>query len=253
LVRFPTRRRAGFFVPERKATMRKDQKAEKIDQIAAHLGEAQAVYAVDYRGLSVPQAAELRASLREHDATFRVVKNTLTLRAADKAGMEQLKELVAEGPTALTFVRGDAALAAKVLDSFSRQANVLQFKGGLMDGRALEADEIRQLARLPSRDVLVAQFAGIVASPITGLVRGLGSLIGGLAVALGQIQAQRADEAPPQETPAQEPAAEEESPAEEPAAEQPTAEQPTAEEPTADGQQEPDSDSDSQDAEKEAQ
>jgi large subunit ribosomal protein L10 len=228
--------------------MRKDQKAEKIDQIAAHLGEAQAVYAVDYRGLSVPQAAELRASLRQHDATFRVVKNTLTLRAADKAGMEQLKELVAEGPTALTFVRGDAALAAKVLDSFSRQANVLQFKGGLMDGRALEADEIRQLARLPSRDVLVAQFAGIVASPITGLVRGLGSLIGGLAVALGQIQSQRANEAPPQEAPAQEPAAEEEPPAEEPAAEEPI-----AEEPTADAQQEPDSDSDSQDAEKEAQ
>jgi large subunit ribosomal protein L10 len=228
--------------------MRKDQKAEKIDQIAAHLGEAQAVYAVDYRGLSVPQAAELRASLRQHDATFRVVKNTLTLRAADKAGMEQLKELVAEGPTALTFVRGDAALAAKVLDSFSRQANVLQFKGGLMDGRALEADEIRQLARLPSRDVLVAQFAGIVASPITGLVRGLGSLIGGLAVALGQIQSQRADEAPPQEAPAQEPAAEEETPAEES-----PAEEPAAEEPAADAQQEPDSDSDSQDAEKEAQ
>jgi large subunit ribosomal protein L10 len=237
--------------------MRRDQKAEKIDQIAAHLGESQAVYAVDYRGLSVPQAAELRASLREHDAIFRVVKNTLTLLAADKAGMEQLKEMVAEGPTALTFVRGDAALAAKVLDSFSRQANVLQFKGGLMDGHALEADEIRQLARLPSRDVLVAQFAGVVASPLTGLVRGLGSLIGGLAVALGQIQSQRAHEAPPQEAPAQEPAAqepaEEESSAEGPAAEESPAEEPTAEEPEADGQHDSDSDSDSQDVEKEAQ
>jgi large subunit ribosomal protein L10 len=238
--------------------MRKDQKAEKIDQIAAHLGEAQAVYAVDYRGLSVPQAAELRASLREHDATFRVVKNTLTLRAADKAGMEQLKELVAEGPTALTFVRGDAALAAKVLDTFSRQANVLQFKGGLMDGHALEADDIRQLARLPSREVLVAQFAGVVASPITGLVRGLGSLIGGLAVALGQIQSQRADEAPPQEAPAQEPATEEPAAEEPPAeegtpAEEPAAAEPAAEEPAAEAQEDSGSDSDSQDAEKEAQ
>jgi large subunit ribosomal protein L10 len=226
--------------------MRKEQKAQKIDEIAAHLGEAQAVYAVDYRGLSVPQAAELRASLREHDATFRVVKNTLTLRAADKAGMDQLKELVAEGPTALTFVRGDVALAAKVLDTFSRQADVLQFKGGLMDGRALEADEIRQLARLPSRDVLVAQFAGVVASPITGLVRGLGSLLGGLAVALGQIQSQRASEAPAAEAPAAE-----EAPAEE---ETPEA---AAEEPAADAQQDPDSDPDSnsdpEDAEKEAQ
>ncbi len=234
--------------------MRKEQKAQKIDEIAAHLGEAQAVYAVDYRGLSVPQAAELRASLREHDATFRVVKNTLTLRAADKAGMDQLKELVAEGPTALTFVRGDVALAAKVLDTFSRQADVLQFKGGLMDGRALEADEIRQLARLPSRDVLVAQFAGVVASPITGLVRGLGSLLGGLAVALGQIQLQRASEAPAAEAPATEVApVAEEAPA---AEETPEA---AAEEPAADAQQEPDSDSESdsnsdpEDAEKEAQ
>jgi large subunit ribosomal protein L10 len=193
--------------------MRKDQKAEKIDQIAAHLGEARAVYAVDYRGLSVPQAAELRASLRQHDATFRVVKNTLTLRAADKAGMEQLKELVAEGPTALTFVRGDAALAAKVLDAFSRRANVLEVKGGLLEGRVLAPDEFRSLARLPSREVLTAQFAGVVASPLTGLVRGLGGMVAGLAIALAQVRDQKEAAGPPSaggesppEVPAEEPA-----------------------------------------------
>jgi large subunit ribosomal protein L10 len=92
--------------------MRKEQKTQVIDEIAAQLGEAEAVYAVDYRGLSVPQAAELRANLRQHDAYFRVVKNTLTLLAADKAGVVEIKELVEDGPTALTFVRGDAALAA---------------------------------------------------------------------------------------------------------------------------------------------
>jgi large subunit ribosomal protein L10 len=172
-------------------SMKKEQKAQAIDEIAAQLGEAEAIYAVDYRGLSVPQAAELRANLRAHDASFRVVKNTLTLLAADKAGVAEVKELVAEGPTALTFVRGDAALAAKVLDTFARQADVLAFKGGLMGGRALGADEIRQLARLPARDVLVAQFAGVVASPLTGLVRGLGSMISGLAVALAQVRDQK--------------------------------------------------------------
>src|SRR5512134_2209127 len=104
--------------------MRKEQKTQVVEEIAAQLGEAEAIYAVDYRGLSVPQAAELRASLREHDASFRIVKNTLTLRAADQAGVEEIKELVAEGPTALTFVRGDAALAAKALDAFSRRADV---------------------------------------------------------------------------------------------------------------------------------
>ena len=200
--------------------MRKEQKTQVIDEIAAQLSEAEAVYAVDYRGLSVPQAAELRANLRQHDAYFRVVKNTLTLLAADKAGVVEIKELVADGPTALTFVRGDAALAAKALDGFSRQADVLEIKGGLMAGRRLEPDEIRRLARLPSRETLVAQFAGVVASPLTGLVRGLGSMVAGLAVALEQVRAQKEAEAPA----AEEPAAEE--PEEAPAAEEAPPEEP---------------------------
>jgi large subunit ribosomal protein L10 len=256
--------------------MRRDQKAQAIDEIAGQLGEAEAIYAVDYRGLSVPQAAELRANLREHDAYFRVVKNTLTLLAADKAGVVEIKELVAEGPTALTFVKGDAALAAKVLDSFSRQANILEVKGGLMAGRPLTPDEIRQLARLPSRDVLIGQFAGVVASPITGLVRGLGALLSGLAVALGQIQAQkeasgpaeaapepaaaeepRAEAAPAEEAPAEEAPAEEAPAAEAPAdasAEDAPAEEAATDEPAGEEPQADDSDADSAaQAEEEAQ
>jgi len=236
--------------------MRKEQKAQVIDEIAAQLGDAEAVYAVDYRGLSVPQAAELRANLRQHDAQFRVVKNTLTLLAADKAGVVEIKELVADGPTALTFVRGDAALAAKVLDTFSRQADVLEVKGGLMGGRTLGADEFRRLARLPARETLVAQFAGVVASPLTGLVRGLGSMVSGLAVALEQVRAQKEAESPAQAPAAEAPAEDapaEETPAEEPAAEEPPAEESPEEPPKAAAEpQEPDSDSDS-DAEKEAQ
>jgi len=189
--------------------MKKEQKAQVIDELAAQLGDAEAIYAVDYRGISVPQAAELRASLREHDATFRIVKNTLTLRAADQAGVEAVKELVADGPTALAFVRGDAALAAKAIDTFSRRADVLVLKGGVLEGRVLAADDVRSLARLPAREVLTAQFAGIVASPLTGLVRGLGSLVSGLAVALAQVRDQKEQEAPAAEA---EPAAEEAAP-----------------------------------------
>ena len=194
--------------------MKKEKKTEVVEELAAQLGEAQAIYAVDYRGISVPQAAELRASLREHDASFRIVKNTLTLRAADQAGVEAIKELVSEGPTALTFVRGDAALAAKALDGFSRRAEVLVLKGGILEGRVLAAEEIRQLARLPSREVLTAQFAGVVASPLTGLVRGLGSMVAGLAVALAQVRDKKEAEgpaeaqAPPAEAEAQEAPAE---------------------------------------------
>ena len=224
--------------------MRKEQKAQVIEELAAQLGEAEAIYAVDYRGLSVPQAAELRANLRQHDASFRIVKNTLTLRAADQAGVAEIKDLVAEGPTALTFVRGDAALAAKALDTFSRQADVLEVKGGLMDGRVLAADEIRHLARLPSREVLTAQFAGIVASPLTGLVRGLGALLSGLAVALGQVQAQK-EAAGPAEPAAAEPA--------EPDAEPAPEEQPEAgEQPESEAQEQP-QDSEGSEAEEEAQ
>lgn len=167
----------------------REQKAAVIDEVAAEIEGAEAIYAVDYRGLSVPQAAELRAKLREADATFRVVKNRLTLRAADKAGAEGLKEML-QGPTALTFVRGDAALAAKAITRFQREHEVLELKGGLMNGEVLTVDAIKDIARLPGREQLNAQLVGVVASPLNMLVRGLGSLLSGLAIQLGQIRDQ---------------------------------------------------------------
>src|SRR3954471_15498779 len=167
--------------------MNREQKAAAVAEIATRIKESQAVFAVDYRGISVPQAAELRAKLREADARFQVVKNTLTERAADEAGAESLKELL-DGPTALTFVAGDAAAAAKALRDYARATDLLPFKGGLMDGNVLTPDDITAIARLPSRQMLYAQLVGVVAHPIAGLARTLNQLIGGLAVALGQIQ-----------------------------------------------------------------
>ena len=169
--------------------MNREQKAAAVDEIAANIRDSQAVFAVDYRGLSVPQASELRTRLRAADARFAVVKNTLTERAADAAGAESLKELL-EGPTALTFVRGDAAAAAKALRDYARETDLLPFKGGVMDGAPLSAEDIGAIAQLPSRDVLYAQLVNIVAYPLSGLARTLNQLIGGLAVALGQIQEQ---------------------------------------------------------------
>lgn len=169
--------------------MNRDQKAATIDDIATQLGESSAVLAVDYRGLSVTDAAQLRVRLREADATLRVVKNSLTELAAEKAGMEELKALL-EGPTALTFIRGDAALAAKALAEFARATQVVSFKGGFMDGEALAVEQIQAIARLPARDVLHGQLVGMIASPLTGLVRTLGALIQGLALQLGQIAEQ---------------------------------------------------------------
>jgi large subunit ribosomal protein L10 len=166
--------------------MNRDQKAAVIDEIAGEIEASSAIFAVDYRGLTVAQAAALRERLRESETHFRVVKNSLSERAADKAGVDSLKPLLV-GPTALALVRGDAAMAAKALNEAARTTNVLDFKGGIMNGTSLSADDVRSIARLPSREVLTAQLVGAIASPITGLVRTLNALIAGLAIQLKSI------------------------------------------------------------------
>jgi large subunit ribosomal protein L10 len=193
--------------------MNREQKATAVAEIAEQIKESEAVFAVDYRGISVTQAAAVRAQLRDADATFRVVKNSLTERAADEAGVEQLKALLT-GPTALTFVRGDAASAAKAISTFNKETSLLEFKGGVMNGEALEVAQIQAIAKLPSRDVLYGQLVGMVAAPITGLARSLGGLLGGLAVALGQVAEKKASgEIPAGEAPAAAPAEPAEAPA----------------------------------------
>jgi large subunit ribosomal protein L10 len=216
----------------------RDQKATAIADIAERIGESQAIFAVDYRGITVAQVAELRSNLRAADASFTVVKNSLTERAADQVGAETLKDFLA-GPTALTFVRGDAAVAAKAIADYARATQLLPFKGGVMDGSPLDVDQIRALSRLPSREVLYGQLVGVVASPVSGLVRTLGALVGGLAVALGQVREKKeSGEIPAGDPPAavepEAPAAEAEAPAEEaPAAE---AEAPVEEAPAAEAE-----------------
>jgi len=200
--------------------MNREEKSAAIQEIAAQIEESEAIFAVDYRGISVPQAAELRSKLREADASFRIVKNRLTKIAADQVGEERLPELL-QGPTALTFVRGDTAQAAKAITTFNKEHDVLTYKGGFMDATSLDEAAFKSIAKLPGREVLNGQLAGVVASPLTGLVRGLGSMIQGLAIQLGQIAEKGlvSGEAP----------AAEEASAEEPKAEE-TSEEPEAEE-----------------------
>jgi large subunit ribosomal protein L10 len=225
--------------------MNREEKAAVIEDVASQIKEAQAIFAVDYRGLSVKQAADLRGRLLEIDANLRVVKNTLTERAADQVGAEPLKAFL-EGPTAFTFVKGDPVLAAKALAGFRREAQLPEFKGGWMDGKEISVAEIEALSRLPSLDVMHGQLVGLVANPLSGLVRTLNALLSGIAIALGQIQEQglvsgeapaeaaseEAAEAPAndgdEEAEPEAAAPSEEAPAEEPAAE---AEEPAADEP----------------------
>jgi large subunit ribosomal protein L10 len=219
--------------------MNREEKAAVIEEVAGQIKEAQAIFAVDYRGLSVKQAADLRSRLIEIDANLRVVKNTLTERAADQVGAEPLKQFL-EGPTAFTFVKGDPVLAAKALAAFRREAQLPEFKGGWMDGKEISVADIEALSKLPSLDVMHGQLVGLVANPLSSLVRTLNALLSGIAIALGQIQEQglvsgeapapeaEADSADAADAPANDggveaeaPAADasEDAPAEEPAAE----------------------------------
>jgi large subunit ribosomal protein L10 len=206
--------------------MNRDQKSAVVDEIAEQIEHAEAIFAVDYRGLTVTQAADLRTQLRGADAILRVVKNSLSERAADKAGAEALKPML-QGPTALALVNGDAALAAKALSDAARALNILEFKGGLLNGTTLSAEDVRSIARLPARDVLNAQLVGTIAAPLSGLVRGLNALIAGIAIQLQAI----ADQGLVSGTaPEPEPAAAE-APEPEPEAAEPEAAEPEAAEP----------------------
>ena len=222
----PARRLFSLADHERKKTLNRDEKAAAVAELTEDLKGADAIFAVDYRGISVTGAAELRTKLRDADATFKVVKNRLAKRAAADAGTDAIDEHLV-GPTALTLIKGDAVVAAKALSDFAKEHEVPTYKGGIMDGAPLDPDAFTQIARLPGLDVLRGQLVGMAASPLTGLVAGLDNMISGLGRQLAQMAEQGlvSGEAPAEEPAAEEPAAE----AQEPAAEaEETSEEPDA-------------------------
>lgn len=214
--------------------MKREEKTAVVEELATRLSESEAIFAVDYKGISVPQAAELRTKLRESDAAFSVVKNRLAKRAAEQAGTEGLDELLV-GPTALTLIKGDPVTVAKTITTFTKEHDVLEYKGGIMDGAPLDAASFQAIAKLPGVDQLRGQLVGLVASPLTGLAAGMNNLISGLGRQLAQIAEQGlvSGEAPepPAEEQAPEPEPEDAPPVEEPEPEpEPEAEEPAAEE-----------------------
>ncbi len=174
--------------------LNRDQKAQAISEIAASLSSTDTVIATAFHGLSVREVEDLRGKLREADGRFQVVKNTLARRACAEAGTEALVEYL-DGQTALVWAQGDAAAIAKTLSTFGKATeDRLTMKGGILDGAPITAAELKQLAALPPRDELLARLVGGVASPLQGTANALGSLISGMARALGAYHAQRASE-----------------------------------------------------------
>jgi large subunit ribosomal protein L10 len=220
--------------------MLRQDKERIVKELADRLKTSQNLLVADYRGLTMPEIDELRTKLLESGARFSVVKNTLTRRAAEEAGVKELLDLI-DGPTAIAFIdpEGDPAAAAKILNDTARAHDVLVIRGGLVEGDTVSDVEVKRLATLPPADVVRAQFAGAVAGPLTTVVgvftAPLRDLVNVLDARITQLQEQGGTVTEPEaEAPAEEPAAEAETPEPEAAAEETPAEEAPAEEAPAD-------------------
>jgi large subunit ribosomal protein L10 len=195
--------------------VRKDEKQRVVDELTERLRSADTLFVADYRGLTMPQIEDLRARLIDQGARLRVVKNTLTRRAAEAAGSDAILALL-EGPTAIAFLEadGDPAAVAKTIADVARQTRVLEIRGGVLEGRVLTGAEVESLATLPPLDVLRGQVLGAIVAPLSafaGLVaaplQNLHGLIDARIEQLGGEAAATAPADPTEEAPT-EPAAE---------------------------------------------
>jgi large subunit ribosomal protein L10 len=210
--------------------MKKEQKEQVVDELTARLKAADTLLVADYRGLTMPQIDELRTRLLESGARFTVVKNTLTRRAAEAAGAEALLALL-DGPSAIAFLEadGDMVAAAKALADSAKETQVLEIRGGVLQGRAMSAEEVASLATLPPEDVLRGQVLGAIVAPLTSLAgllnAPLQNLVGLIDARIEQLGGEEAEAAPELEPEAEaEPEADATPAEEEPAAEEPAAE-----------------------------
>jgi large subunit ribosomal protein L10 len=151
--------------------VKKEDKERVVAELTERLRTTETLLVADYRGLTMPQIDDLRSKLIEHGARFSVVKNTLTRRAAEAAGSDALLAML-EGPTAIAFLEsdGDPVAVAKALVDAARDTRVLEVRGGLLEGRVIEAGEIESLAKLPPLDVLRGQVLGAITAPLTAIV-----------------------------------------------------------------------------------
>jgi large subunit ribosomal protein L10 len=229
----------------------KENKERIVDELAAELGSAETLIVADYRGLTNKQLEALRDELIPHGARFRIVKNTLTRRAAEQAGADSLLVML-EGPTAIAFIEsaGDPAAVAKALAKTAKDTKVLTLRGGILEGKTLSGEEVDRLATLPPIDVLRGQLVGAIIAPVTQLLAlvsaPLRDLHGLVEARIKQLEDQGEIVEPAAEAAAAEPAAEEESPGDEsaPAAEaEPLSDDggPAADEPVAEADTQSDS------------
>lgn len=199
--------------------MARADKEASVAEITERFNDSDAALLTEFRGLRVSEIAEVRTALRDSDTDYKVLKNTLTRLAVRAVGLEELVEMLT-GPTAIAFIRGDAAAAAKALDDASKKYPVLTIKGGVLNGKVIDAEQAKQLAKLEPREVLLAKIAMMMNQPAQQTVNVFSALLRDLGSMLAQVVTQKESEAP---APAEEAPAEA-APAAEASAPEPTAE-----------------------------
>ena len=173
--------------------MARPEKVEAVGDITERFKGSAAALLTEYRGLRVSDIAQVRSALRENDADYRVLKNTLARIAARDLGLDELADMI-EGPTAIAFVRGDAAAAARALDEVARKFPVLTLKGGILDGRVIDADQANRLAKLEPREDQLATIARLMNAPAQQAVRVLAALLRDFASMLAQVMSAKQEE-----------------------------------------------------------
>lgn len=182
--------------------MPRPEKTQAVAEITERFQESSGALLTEYRGLHVGEIAEVRGALRDAQAEYKVLKNTLARIAVREAGLEELVELL-QGPTAIAFVKGDAVEAAKALDDAAKKFPVLVIKGGVIEGKIIDADQARALAKLEPRETQLAKIVMMVNIPLQQTANVLSALLRDFGSMLGQVLQQKESEAP-----AEEPAAE---------------------------------------------
>ncbi len=171
----------------------RSQKEQLVDQYTADLAVTPHAFLVGFKGLTVPQATELRSRIRAKGGHYAVVKNTLACRAISGKALEGLKDKF-QGPTAVAF-SDDPVSLAQALTEFAKEVPSLEFKGGLVEGKVIAAEQVEAVARMPGRNELLAKLLFLLQSPITRLARGLAAIPQQLVIALDQIAKQREGQA----------------------------------------------------------
>jgi large subunit ribosomal protein L10 len=166
------------------------KKNELLSDYESGFSEAPHAFLLGFQGISVPQVTELRSQVRKHGGSYLVVKNTLALRATDGKALAELKEQF-EGPTAVAYTDGDAVSLAKALTDFAKDVPAVVFKGGVVDSHPVAAEDIKEIAGLPSREELLAKLLFLMQSPVTRLARGLNAITRDFVVVLDQVRQQK--------------------------------------------------------------